>query len=85
MSNIGRIIASCGHELTDEDGDNGLGLDVITLHTNHDSDGLYRYALHSSVCRKCYDEMATKNMISTSDEAEQWIKEGTLPKRMREE
>ena len=79
----GSITASCGHELADDEGEHGCGFDTITLGDDCDFDGVYRCAFYGSACRKCYDEMAARNMLATREEADRWIKDGELPERMK--
>lgn len=79
----GAIYASCGHKLADDEGEHGCGFDTITLGDDCDFDGVYRCSFFGSACRKCYDEMAARNMLATREEADRWIKTGELPERMK--
>ena len=79
----GAIYASCGHKLGDDEGEYGCGFDTIMLGEDYDSDGVYRYASYGSACRKCYDEMMSKNMLATREEADLWMATGELPDRMK--
>lgn len=81
----GSIRASCGHELTDDEGGDGFGFPTITLGDDCDFDGVHRCSFHGSACQKCYDEMKARNMLATAEEAERWIHDGILPERMRED
>lgn len=79
----GSITASCGHDLAEDEGEHGCGFDTITLGDDCDFDGVHRCAFYGSACRKCYDEMESRNMLATREEADRWIKDGILPERMK--
>jgi hypothetical protein len=80
----GSIHASCGHELADDEGEDGFGFRTITLGDDCDFDGVHRCSFHGSACRKCYEEMKAKGWLATAEEAERWIETGELPERMKE-
>ncbi len=81
-SGQGEIIGTCGHKLGEDDGENGGGLEAITLGNDCDAQGPYRTTVTEVVCRKCFDSMKKQNILLTQAEADLWINNGEIPERM---
>jgi len=80
---MGSIHASCGHQLEENEGDDGHGFSTITLGDDCDFDGVHRCAFYGCACKKCYEDMKAANVLATPEEATLWIEKGELPERMK--
>lgn len=79
----GKVIASCGHELKDDEGPNGFGWDALTMSDDYDDQGYYRCTIYSIVCTKCYNEMKKDGELLTDKEGDDWIRDGKIPERLQ--
>jgi len=77
------VHASCGHELKDDEGEDGFGFPTITLGDDCDFDGVHRCAFYGCACKKCFDQMKEDNMLATTQEADDWVSRGIWPERMK--
>lgn len=67
---MGKIIATCGHEIADYDS----GVTAITLGTYLDHRGEeMREISYSFVCPACFEEMKAKGLLATEEEADRWL------------
>lgn len=67
---MGKIIATCGHEIADYND----GRQAVTLGTYLDPRGEeMREVSYSFVCPACFAEMKVKGLLATEEEADRWL------------
>jgi len=72
---MGKVIASCGCELTKEE---GFGYDArIKDYTGRDG----RTVLHSRLCKKCFAEYEKAGLLLKEDEWIDWLNDSTEQSR----
>ena len=71
------IIGSCGHRLSNNDGEHGLGISVMYQSENCDPiSGFQRSITYASVCQSCRDQYAEWGiLVKTEEEAMNWVSE----------
>ena len=77
------IIGSCGHELTENDGEHGLGFDVMYQSESCDAlSGFHRSVTYASVCGKCLEQYREWGILfETEAESDAWLDDDPKCKR----
>ena len=69
------IVGTCGHELNEQDGEDGMGFDV--MYQGEDCDaltGFYRTVSYASVCGKCLKQYQDLGItFKTEAESNAWL------------
>ena len=65
---MGKIIASCGHELTDEE---DFGFSIHTEGLDRENNRCLNY---STVCKKCYDWYKKAGTVLSEEEVKEFYK-----------
>jgi hypothetical protein len=71
---LGKVFASCGHELTPEE---GLGVSVRTRGYTREWD---RAVDHQTLCKDCLEYYRKEDALLTEAEAEAWLKGAPDPR-----
>ena len=73
------IIGSCGHELADTDGQDGLGFPVMYQSETCDAiEGFQRSITYANVCAACKEQYRDWGILfETEGEAHAWLEAGS--------